>query len=454
MIRFPFVNIIKFESSLKILGGESKNNGMLPFSIIYTFWSDDGKNVYGNAEIELMYDKAVSLSGENIEFLDCMLWFRLESGEEPEIMNVLSRRKFRNSEVITLNHPYRAMIASGKSSFEMHPYLALPCDGIHIEKGEKFFGAAWHSLPEKSSPYWIDLGLEGDKKADLSQGYCPAQSLRSYWKIGIYFGDTKNARISSKLFSYPSKIRNIEHFSDKIGNAYITRWKGNKKLAMHAMTDDAKVNDYFYRCEGSIPKWVQMSLSTRNMFGINYHRFCFVGKKLFFLQRYPTLSTILSTLFCTMGIGIPLRQKFRKDVLSFLPHMNMHPKFYTLRPEQIKKEIKISEKIWTSKFNFGYPVSHILSWTATYGLTTSKGTRESIAFSSSKTLQWMREWPIPNAPVDFFLPTKLYWGVAIGEMFNEKNIKRLKEEFNSRIDNGADYMIAAGHAPHSISKCP
>ena len=78
---------------------------------------------------------------------------------------------------------------------------------------------------------------------------------------------------------------------------------------------------------------------------------------------------------------------------------------------------------------------------------------EKAAFSASKSLQWIREWPIPNAPLDFFLPTRLFWGICSGEMFDKENCNRIKEEFAERYKNGCDYMLISGHVPEQI-KCP
>ena len=79
---------------------------------------------------------------------------------------------------------------------------------------------------------------------------------------------------------------------------------------------------------------------------------------------------------------------------------------------------------------------------------------EKAAFSASKCLQWIREWPIPNAPLDFFLPTRLFWGISIGEFFDENNCGSIKEEFYERRKNGCDYMLISGHVPEYGVECP
>ena len=57
--------------------------------------------------------------------------------------NIITNELFTNvmdeSKVITLKHPYYACFYEDDASFVMCPYMALPNDGIHIEKGKNFF---------------------------------------------------------------------------------------------------------------------------------------------------------------------------------------------------------------------------------------------------------------------------------------------------------------------------
>ncbi|MBI2107710.1 hypothetical protein HYT54_01170 [Candidatus Woesearchaeota archaeon] len=184
------IKIIKAESILKVLGSSSKKKGYFPFSITYTFWSPDGSGLYCTAEIELKFDEAYSFENRKLKYIDLMMWYRLENCLASVKSSALHESKGPDSSIVTLGHPYSACIESHKNAvFGMFPYLALPCDGIHIEKGRNFFGPCWHSLPSEGKPYWTDCGLEGDKPLGDNQGYFPANSLRSYWKIGLYFGN-------------------------------------------------------------------------------------------------------------------------------------------------------------------------------------------------------------------------------------------------------------------------
>lgn len=423
------IKILKIEGLMKADGTKCKKNGFLPVEMIYYFWSADGKNITSKVEIELKYDGAVDLNGNKVEFLDPLIWYRLDN---------YTKNNYTKKNVF----------------FLMSPYLALPNDGIHIEKGEDFFWACWHSMSEPKKPYWAEI----NKKEYIGkpQGYYPAHSLRGYWRICMYFGEqNENAEDIKSALSYQPKIRNIVHIgSEHVSNAYITRWKDNKKMAFNAITDDAKTNDYIYRAKGKIPKWVQIAIATRTLFGINYHRFCYIGNKIFYLPKQRLLSTILSTLFCTLGLGKSLRKEFEQENLSYILHTNTHPKIYKLDAERIINEIKKSENIWINKWKNKIPLSHVFSYVSPYGLHTEKGTMEKAAFSASKYLQWIREWPIPNAPLDFFLPTKLFWGICVGEIFDKANCIKIREEFIRRYKNGCDYMLISGHIPEHNIDCP
>ncbi len=445
------IKILKISGSMAVLGDKCAKEGFLPVEITYYFWSSDGKNIIAKAEIELKYDEATDLDGNRAEFLNPQIWYRLENFKEKLSANSLYENNMGESEITTLKHPYYAFFADKNAFLAMCPYLALPNDGIHIEKGRDFFGPSWHSLSEQKKPYWADEKESTGKP----QGYFPSHSLRGYWKIGMYFDTSKkDIKKIAGIFSYQPKIQSILHLSsEQVSNAYITRWNGNKKIAFNAITDDAKINDYLYRAEGKMPKWVQIAIATRTL-GINYHRFCYIGDKLFYLKKYHLLSTLSSTLLCFLGVGKPLRKKFRNENLSYLPHTNTHPKIYRLNAGRIIGEIKKSEKIWAENWNYKIPLSHVFSYTAPYGLATEKGTMEKAAFSASKCLQWIREWPIPNAPLDFFLPTRLFWGISIGEFFDENNCGSIKEEFYERRKNGCDYMLISGHVPEYGVECP
>jgi len=447
------VKILRIKGQMEVAGNECKKEGFLPVDILYYFWSPDGKSMMLKVEIELKYDEATNLNGSKAEFLDPLIWYRLDDFNGKVIANELFTNVMDESEIITLKHPYYACFYEDDASFVMCPYLALPNDGIHIEKGRNFFGASWHSMSKAKKPYWAQI----DKReyTGKSQGFYPAHSLRAYWKIGMYFGDKKNADDIASVFSYQPKIRNIIHIgSEPVSNAYITRWKNNKKMAFNAITDDAKINDYLYRINGKMPKWVQIAIATRNLCGIDYHRSCYLGNRIFYFKRHPLLSTLLSTLFCFFGMGKPLREKFAQEGFSYLPHTNTHPKIYQLDADRIADEIQKSEEIWINKWKHEIPLAHAFSYASPYGIATEEGSMEKAAFSASKYLQWIREWPIPNAPPDFFLPTKLFWGTCIGEFFDKANCIEIKKDFIERRRNGADYMLISGHVPEYNTDCP
>src|SRR3989338_7814902 len=65
-----------------------------------------------------------------------------------------------------------------------------------------------------------------------------------------------------------------------------------------------------------------------------------------------------------------------------------------------------------------------------------------------------RHWPIPNAPINFFLPSRLFWGICIGEFFDKGNCRKIREEFIKRYNNGLDYMLISGHVPDYNTECP
>ena len=127
--------------------------------------------------------------------------------------------------------------------------------------------------------------LMDDKKESTGnpQGYFPPHSLRAYWRIGMCLSSSKeNIESIASALSYQPKIQSILHMSSEpVSNAFIARWKDNKKMAFNAITDDAKINDYLYRAEGKLPRWVQIAIATRTLYGINYHRFCYIGNKIF-----------------------------------------------------------------------------------------------------------------------------------------------------------------------------
>ncbi|MBI2541506.1 hypothetical protein HYV80_02250 [Candidatus Woesearchaeota archaeon] len=450
------VKIFKVTGSMKVSGNKCAKEGLLPVSITYSFWSADGKDMLAKAEIELEYDRAAGMDGRKAESLNPLLWYRLDNFSGKIAVNSCFTNGMGKSSIMTLKHPYYGYFSGGGNGafFAMCPYVALPNDGIHMEKGKDFFGASWHSMSMPKKPYWSNE----TESTGIPQGHFPMHSLRSYWKIGMYFGcgkkSKKNIKDIASAFSYPPKIRSIAHLSpEQVSSACITRWKFNKRMAFNAITDDAKINDYIYRAEGKIPKWVQMAIATRTL-GISYHRFCFIGNNLFYLKKFPLLSTLLSTLLCLIGAGKPLREKFGNENMSFLLHTNTHPRLYRLSAGSVRREILSSEKVWVHKWRNKTPLSHVFSYTSSYGLATEKGTMAKVAFSSSRSLQWIREWPIPNSPLDFFLPTPLLWGICVGEFFDKSSCKRIKDEFTERHRNGCDYMLISGHVPEYGAECP
>ncbi|MBI2101506.1 hypothetical protein HYT53_02745 [Candidatus Woesearchaeota archaeon] len=448
------LKILKIEGAMKIEGDKCKNQGFLPFEITHYFWSPDGKILMSKAEIVLKFDEAKNLDSSKADFLDPLLWYRMENYTGKLPASAFYTNAMEESSIMTLEHPYYAYFHGRSLFFAMCPYMALPNDGIHVEKGKNFFGACWHSMPEPKEPYWLDKSKK--ESTGKPQGCFPPHSLRAYWRIGMCLSSSKeNIESIASALSYQPKIQSILHMgSEPVSNAFIARWKYNKKMAFNAITDDAKINDYLYRAEGKLPKWAQIAIATRTLYGINYHRFCYVGNKIFCLKKYPKISTLLSTLLCLFGIGKPLRKKFENENFSYLPHTNTHPRIYRLNSAEIINEIEKSEKVWKDKWKCQTPLSHIFSYASPYGLATGNGTMEKAAFSASENLQWIRHWPVPNAPIDFFLPSRLFWGICVGEFFDKGNCRKIREEFIKRYNNGSDYMLISGHVPDYNAECP
>ena len=436
----PILKVIEINGRLKCEGKKADKEGHLPVKARYSFWSSDGKNIFGKAEIELLYENAVDFNGEKLPYLDPNIWFRLDSNEKVNYNSYFENAMDENDKIVTLKRPYYAFI----KNFGIFPCLALPCDGLHIEvkKGE-WFGAAWHSLSKPKKPYWDIIEKDSTK---LPQGYYPAHSLNSYWRIGLFFGEG-NFKETAEMFTYEDKIRNAVHDA-AVGNPYVTRWPDNKAMAFNAITDDEDLSEYYWRANGTIPKWVENAIPTRQLFGISYYCYGFFDDKCFYFKPFSHISTLFNTICVKIGLCKSFKQKFDEIDGRLIPHTNLHPPVWKCSAERIRKEMKISERTWVKKWKYRIPLSHVFSFTSPYDIPTEEGTREKIAFSASKYLQWIREWYIPNAPTDFFLPSRLYWGFTVGnDLQYEKVCNQIKEEFNN-LYGKADYMIIGGHFPH------
>lgn len=444
----PVIKIIKITGEMPVFGNKVKSEGYLPLEMVYYFWSPNNKDIFSKVEINLLYGSAKDKEGKKVPFIEPLVWYKLDSPHKVRF-NSLFVNEMDDSRLITLKKPYYAYIQKKESIFSMMPYLALPNDGLHIELSKKWFGAAWHSLSSKRKPYWGHIYK--DESIGLPQGYYPAHSLNAYWRIGLFFGAGKPEAIA-KIYTYPPKIRHAYNENGNAGMPFITHWYSNSRMALNFITDDSKINDYLWRKNNTIPWDVQIALSTRKL-GIHYSRYCFLRDKIFVIKNWPLLSTIASTLLCLFGLGVHFKKRLVKVKASLIPHTNTHPLIWKSSSRKIKKEIKNSEKVWVNDFKLPVPLSHVFSYQTPYGITTEEGTREAIAFSASNTLQWIREWPIPNAPVDFFLPTRLYWGISTGGDFGKKEVcDHIKSEFDRLYENGADYMQVSGHLPDEIKK--
>ena len=444
----PLIKIIKITGEMPVFGDKVKSEGFLPLEMVYSFWSPNNQDIFSKIEINFLYESAKNKEGKKLPFIEPLIWYKLDNSNEAT-SNSLFVNEMQESKVITLKKPYYSYIQKKKSIFSMMPYLALPNDGLHVEVSKNWFGAAWHSLSSKKEPYWANFSEK--EKTGLAQGYYPAHSLNAYWRIGMFFGIGKPEEIAN-IYTYQPKIRYAYNENKGVGLPFITHWKYNSKLALNFITDDSKINDYLWRKNNTMPWSVQIALSTRKL-GIHYSRYCFLRDKIFFIKNRPLLSTVTSTFLCLFGLGTHFKEKLVKINASLIPHTNTHPIIWESSPRKIKKEIKNSEKVWVKEFNLPSPLSHVFSYPSSYGLATEEGTREAIAFSASNALQWIREWPIPNAPVDFFLPAKLYWGISAGGDFEQKKVcDHIRSEFNELYSQGADYMQVSGHLPDEVKK--
>ncbi|MGR3303159.1 MAG: hypothetical protein ACUZ8I_11725 [Candidatus Scalindua sp.] len=407
---------------LKVDGENSKQPGWLPVVLTYTFWTSDSANIFARIEIDLEYENSIGLDENHVPFLNPLLWYVLMDDRMPTHINdYFVNRMCSGSTIVTLKRPYYAYVTNGSSSFVMSPYLTLPCDGTHIEVNEKdsWWGAAFHSLSEPdSSPYWHTALHETHPK---SQGYFPAQSLHSYWKIGLAFLVREDPVEAARMFTYPSKTRYAEHDNrDKVGNAYITHWRNNASIAVNAITDDLCKMDYIARVVGLLPKSVQISLPGN-------------------LKRRWQRDLIEKKSFLRFFF-----RRFLKNPFLFIPHTYNHRVTWQCTSDEMEQEIVQCENNWLRKWNFPIPLSCVLPFTSPHGIATPEGTREAIVFSSSKSTEWIREWYYPHAPTDFFLPTPLYWGLTLGVDFVDEPVKTQKG-FETLYDAGADYFQMSGH---------
>ncbi len=442
------LKVIKITGKMPVRGDKVDSEGLLPLEMFYYFWVIDGE-IYSKVEIKLLYEACVDLSGKKLNYLQSLLWYRIEERENLEYNDML-QNNMNGNKIIILKRPYYAYITKKDSVFVMSPYLALPNDGIHIEVSEEWFGASWHSMSSQKKPYWD--GLIDDKPVSEHQGYYPAHSLNAYFNIGLYFGK-KNFFDAAKAFTYQCKVRNVAYNGRDKGNVFVTHWRNNSALALNVITDDAKPNDLYWRKNGYIPLSAETALSTRFLFGVSYSRYCFLKDKLFYLEKSALLSNIVCTFLSFFRIAKDYKKEFLE--LNVIPHLNTHPVTRNISASALKKEIKISEKIWVKDYKLKLPLSHVFSYQSCYGLSTPSGTRHTVAFKASESLEWIRDWPIPNAPTDFFLPTKLFWGISAGGELERKNvITRIRFEFDQLYKEGADYMQVSGHLPDKICKGP
>jgi len=454
----PIVKVISLKGKLKCKGSLARE-GWLPVEIRYTFWSSNSENIFADVEIKLFYEEAVDFDGRKLEYMDPFLWFGIDNILPVNYNEYYTNFMDKDNKVVTLKRPYYAYIDSDGSIFAMFPYLALPNDGIHIEVTDRWFGAAWHSLSKAKKPYWIDerIGTNGQ-----AQGYFPAHSLNSYWKIGLFFGNG-NVEDIAKIFTYKTKIRYIEQENGDIGNAYITHWYNNSIMAFNAIDDDARFMDYPLREKGIVPWWVQIAIpvgmkelpnfNKRYRFGSSYYYCCYDTNNQcsFFSEKFQSLSIILNTLLVKTGL---CNGYYVPGNASFILHTYSHPEIWKSSAEEIKEEIRKSEDRWIKK-GFDRPLSHVFSYYSPYDIPLKEGTRESIAFSNSPTLQWIREYDMPNAPTDFFLPSKLYWSSTVkGDFYDKGTSEEVIKVFNEIYEEGGDYMLISGHVPDKPSELP
>lgn len=445
----PLLKVIKLVGEMPVFGEKNKSDCYLPVEMKYLFWSYDNENIFSKVEMKLLFEKAVDKDGNKLSFVKSLMWFRY-GGIGDLKYNILFENDMDNSKIVTLKKPYNCCLSEKEYSFCMVPYLALPGDGNHIEIGDDFFGAALHSLSSEKKPYWCNVYKEED--VSESQGYFPARSLNTYWNIGFYFGN-EDALEVSKVFTYPCKIMKMIHYDDNAGNPFVTHWKDNCKLALNVITDDGKANDYYWRKDGTIPMEAEVALPTRKKFGLSYSKYCFLSGKLFTFGKSPLLSNAFCTLLTTFKIAGDYKKRFAESGFRLIPHTNSHPVFRKLDSDEVFSEVKVCLKEFKEKYDIKDSLSFIPSYQSSYGLATPKGTRQKLIFDACNDIEWIREWPIPNSPVDYFLPSKLFWGISAGGDFDNKDVAdNIKSEFNELYYNGADYMQVSGHVPEKIAK--
>lgn len=444
------LKIFKVTGRMPVRGNKAHIGGLLPVEMEYWFWSTDSKNIFCRLETRLLFEEAIGFGAHSTKYLEPLVWYRLDTALKAHY-SPLHVNIGPCSNIVTLKKPYYVYVKANSSSFSMMPFLALPSDGHHIEMSDTWLGAAWHSLSWPGQPYWS--GMFDDKKVKQPQGYYPAHSLNAYWGIGMFFGEGNIPEIA-KSFTYPCKIRNAFQKSTKLGNPFITHWRHNSRLALNVITDDAKPNDYLWRKSGALPFNVQVAIPTRKLLGVSYSKYCLLGGKVYQLKN-RLWSTILCTKLSMLRLAKDYKGQYLEKGFSLIPHMNTHPETRKLSPKEITREIKSAEAVWKKDYHLPAPLSHVFSYQSPYGLPTADGTREFIAFNSSRSLEWIREWPIPNAPVDFFLMSRLFWGPSCGGDFEKKEVcKRIRQEFDILLSCGADYMQVSGHLPEKIMDCP
>ena len=452
----PIIKVISLKGKLKCKGSLARE-GWLPVEIRYTFWSSDSEYIFADVEIKLLYEEAVDFHGKKLEYIDPLLWFMIDNKMPVNYNSYYINFMNKDDKIVTLKRPYYSYVEDEGTVFAMFPYLALPNDGIHVEVTDKWFGAAWHSLSKPKKPYWLK------EDNSMNQGYFPAHSLNSYWKIGLFFGEANDIEELAKIFTYKTKIRYIEHENKGVGNAYITHWYNNSVMAFNAIDDDARLMDYPLREKGIVPWWVQIAIpvgmkelpnfNKRYRFGLSYYYCCYDENNQcsFFFERFKKLSIILNTLLVKTGF---CNGYYVPGNASFILHTYSHPEIWKSSAEEIKEEIRKSEAVWNKK-GFKKPLSHVFSYYSPYDIPTTDGTRGSIAFSASPTLQWIREYNMPNAPTDFFLPSRLYWSSTVGgDFYDKKTSKEVVKTFNELYESGADYMLISAHVPDKPSELP
>ena len=114
------IKIIKISGTMKIFGNKCAKEGYLPIAITYYFWSSNGKNMIAKAEIEIEYDKAKDMDGNKVEFLNSLVWFRLDNIHKELSTNSFYSNKTDGGNITTLKHPYYACFKDKNAFFAKH----------------------------------------------------------------------------------------------------------------------------------------------------------------------------------------------------------------------------------------------------------------------------------------------------------------------------------------------